>query len=32
MNAPIHILVVDDEPAVRTLLRQGFEQEGYSRR
>ena len=30
MNAPIHILVVDDEPAVRLLLRQGFEQVGYS--
>ena len=30
MNVPIHILVVDDEPAVRTLLRQGFELQGYS--
>lgn len=30
MNAPIHILVVDDEPAVRMLLRQGFELEGYA--
>lgn len=30
MNAPIHILIVDDEPAVRTLLRHGFEQEGYA--
>lgn len=30
MSAPIHILVVEDEPAVRTLLRQGFEQEGYA--
>lgn len=30
MIAPIHILVVDDEPAIRLLLRQGFEQVGYS--
>lgn len=30
MSAPIHILVVDDEPTVRSLLRQGFEQDGYS--
>jgi len=29
-SAPIHILVVDDEAEVRTLLRSGLEQEGYS--
>ena len=29
-SAPIHILVVDDEAEVRTLLRSGLEPEGYT--
>ena len=28
-NANVHILVVDDEPEIRTLLRKCFEREGY---
>src|SRR5215470_13024869 len=30
MGTLIHILVVDDEPAIRTLLRQGLEPEGFT--
>jgi two-component system, OmpR family, response regulator len=30
MSAPIHILIVDDDPAIRLLLRQGLEPEGFS--
>jgi two-component system, OmpR family, response regulator len=28
-TAPIHILVIDDEPEKRSILRRGFEAEGY---
>jgi len=30
MVTPIHILVVDDEPAIRALLREGLEPEGFT--
>ena len=30
MAAPVHILVVDDEPEVRRVLRQGLEAEGFA--
>jgi len=29
-NIPLHILVVDDEPGMRTVLRQGLEAAGYA--